>query len=355
MITITPEIKAQLDEQKKQCVFCKIINGEMETNKVYEDKIMFGTLDINPAIEGHMLMMPKEHYPILPYVQQKDFEHIFGNLPKIVNALKKAMLATGATVFIANGGVAGQQSPHFLIHLLPREKGDKHYLYLFDKKKKLDAEKAKQTTDMLVQGLPGFIHSDLKTKPIQAKTAEFLSGIKSEQKVLYEDDKVLCVIYGHAQCIGHIAIYSQKEEHLFEKLDNDSAAHIFRIASLCSSAVFNAMKSQGTNIILKTGISDDNPDGRLCIHIIPRFENDELKLMWEPGKKGDLKKIASKLKDEMSYVEYELKEKKETKPKYDLDKAERMVKLSSKEEHKPAHEPEELDEIKKAINRLRNA
>ena len=70
---LTPEIKAQLQEQKKQCIFCKIISKEMDSKIVFEDKLTLAALDIRPAVKGHTLFMLKEHYPIMPYIQPEEF------------------------------------------------------------------------------------------------------------------------------------------------------------------------------------------------------------------------------------------------------------------------------------------
>ena len=59
-MNLTPEIKAQLEEQKKQCVFCKINYGEIPGKKVFEDDKTVAFLDINPAVKGHILFMLKE-------------------------------------------------------------------------------------------------------------------------------------------------------------------------------------------------------------------------------------------------------------------------------------------------------
>ena len=133
MSNVPPEVQAQLEEQKKNCPFCKIISGEIESKKVYEDELMIGILDINPRIKGHMLLLPKEHYPILPFLPPETFKHMFSRMSSLVNALKESMLSTGCNVMIANGGVAGQQSPHFLVHLFPRENKDGFDKYGFEK------------------------------------------------------------------------------------------------------------------------------------------------------------------------------------------------------------------------------
>ena len=114
---ITPEIKAQLNEQKKQCVFCKIISGEIPGKKVFEDEQTVAFLDINPAVKGHVLLMLKEHYPMPAYVPGDEFKHKFSLIPGLSKAIKSALVKTGIDVFIAVGGPAGQQMPHFSVHL----------------------------------------------------------------------------------------------------------------------------------------------------------------------------------------------------------------------------------------------
>lgn len=110
--------------QRQNCIFCKIIKGEIPSKKVFEDDKLIAILDINPAVKGHALMMTKEHYPILPIIPLDVAGHMFRITRDMSKALKNAMITHNSTVFIANGAVAGQQSPHFLYHLIPREEGD---------------------------------------------------------------------------------------------------------------------------------------------------------------------------------------------------------------------------------------
>lgn len=113
-----------LKQQKANCIFCRIIAGEMESKVVFEDERMTALLDINPAVKGHAIVMTKEHYPIMPLIPPDEFEHLFGRAAALSGSLKSAMLTKRCTLFVANGGVAGQQSPHFLFHLIPRETND---------------------------------------------------------------------------------------------------------------------------------------------------------------------------------------------------------------------------------------
>ncbi len=121
---ISPEQQKMLEEQKKQCIFCQIISGKIPSKKVYEDDLVVGILDINPASKGHVLLMPKEHYPIMPLIPPETFKHLFDKVKAIDKCVKDSLLCKETTIFIANGGAAGQQSAHFMLHIIPRDKGD---------------------------------------------------------------------------------------------------------------------------------------------------------------------------------------------------------------------------------------
>ena len=114
-----------IQQQKEQCIFCKIIKGDIPTIKVYEDDLVIAVMDINPAIKGHVLVMPKEHYPIMPLIPRSTFEHLFKITKYVTRAVKDAVPSTRASIFIANGAIAGQQSSHFMLHIFPRDDGDK--------------------------------------------------------------------------------------------------------------------------------------------------------------------------------------------------------------------------------------
>ena len=113
-----------LAAQKEQCIFCKIIKGDIPAKKVYEDDKIIAILDINPARKGHLLVMPKEHYPILPLMPFDEMQHLFKKTQGLMQSLKDAVLSSHSSLFIANGAAAGQQSPHFLYHIIPRDEND---------------------------------------------------------------------------------------------------------------------------------------------------------------------------------------------------------------------------------------
>src|SRR3989338_5915465 len=121
---LSPEQQKAIDAQKQQCPFCKIVNGEIPSKKIYEDDKLLAILDINPAAKGHLLVMPKEHYPIMPLIPPDMFEYLFTKTKHLSAALKDGLLLFCDTLFIANGYAAGQQSSHFMLHLIPREAPD---------------------------------------------------------------------------------------------------------------------------------------------------------------------------------------------------------------------------------------
>jgi histidine triad (HIT) family protein len=127
-----------LEEQKANCPFCKIVKGDFPSKKVYEDDKILAVLDINPATKGHTLILPKEHYPIITMMPPELFAHLFAKTREIAKCIEEAMVCKGIELFIASGAAAGQQVPHFMIHLVPRDEGDG--LANFDLKKGMATE-----------------------------------------------------------------------------------------------------------------------------------------------------------------------------------------------------------------------
>jgi histidine triad (HIT) family protein len=110
--------------QKKQCIFCQIMGGKMESKKVYEDDLAYAILDINPATAGHILLMPKEHYAIMPQMPEEVVQHLGKVAKKLSLAVLKGLKVQGTTIFVANGLAAGQRAQHFMMHIIPRSEGD---------------------------------------------------------------------------------------------------------------------------------------------------------------------------------------------------------------------------------------
>ncbi|MBW2995510.1 HIT domain-containing protein [Candidatus Woesearchaeota archaeon] len=113
-----------MEEQKANCPFCKIVKGDFPSKKVFEDDKILAVLDINPGAKGHALVLPKEHYPIITMIPPETFAHLFEKTREIAKCIEEAMVCKGIEWFIASGGAAGQQVPHFMIHLIPRDDND---------------------------------------------------------------------------------------------------------------------------------------------------------------------------------------------------------------------------------------
>ncbi len=314
---LTPELKAQLAEQKKQCVYCKITAKEIPSKVVFEDDAALAILDIYPAKKGHVIFTLKEHYPIMPLIPAKELAHFFRLVPALSRAIQSAMVATGINLFIASGGAAGQQFPHFLGHFFPRDKGDGFYNFLFKPGKSLDVEKVSAVQRQLLTLMHNYFSQTQSQKqskstgqlPLPASRENappFLHSIEKEAPVLYQDEKVLCVIPQKSAVPGHLAIYSKTEERTIGKLSPEDSTHLFITASFAASALFDGLGAQGTNILLKSGFSDDNPEGRLCVHILPRFMGDSLQgMLWSPKPPDyNLDEIASKIKDKTWNIKY---------------------------------------------------
>ncbi len=113
-----------IELQRKNCIFCKIIQGEIPSNEIYSDEKVLVILDINPANEGHCLLLPKHHYQILPQIPDDLISYLSVIAKKTSRILLKAIGVKGTTIFIANGAIAGQKAPHFMLHIIPRKHND---------------------------------------------------------------------------------------------------------------------------------------------------------------------------------------------------------------------------------------
>jgi histidine triad (HIT) family protein len=119
---MSPEERS--DHQVKNCIFCKIIKGEIPSKKFYEDSNFVGILDINPGSKGHVLVLPKKHVQIMPQLGTELNGELGIVSKKISSKVKKAIGVSATSVFVANGAVAGQNAPHFMMHIIPRRNSD---------------------------------------------------------------------------------------------------------------------------------------------------------------------------------------------------------------------------------------
>lgn len=111
------------------CIFCKIIKGDIPCSKVYEDEDFLAFLDIGPVNKGHTLIIPKEHHETLLDTPDYIMERIGPIIRKVAAAVKSVTGADGLNVMQSNNASAGQIVPHLHFHLIPRfqKDGFKHW------------------------------------------------------------------------------------------------------------------------------------------------------------------------------------------------------------------------------------
>lgn len=111
------------------CIFCKIIRGEVPCTKVYEDENVLAFLDIGPINKGHTLVIPKEHYTNILDIDEKALDEVSHVVRRLAPIVKKVMNADGINIMSSNGKAAGQSVMHSHIHIIPRYEDDglKHW------------------------------------------------------------------------------------------------------------------------------------------------------------------------------------------------------------------------------------
>lgn len=108
------------------CIFCKIVAGELPSCKVYEDADTLAFMDIGPIIKGHTLVIPKKHYDPLTATPTAVLQQLIVSVQKIAQAQLAGLKTDGINIVQANGKAAGQVVPHVHFHVIPRFSDDGH-------------------------------------------------------------------------------------------------------------------------------------------------------------------------------------------------------------------------------------
>ncbi|MHC4622501.1 MAG: HIT family protein [Planctomycetota bacterium] len=106
------------------CIFCKMVAGEVPVTKIYEDEVVLAFLDIGPVSDGHTLVIPKQHFERLHDCPAELLEQVASRLGKIAKAVRVGMNSDGYNVLCNNGRAAGQLVEHLHFHIIPRSSGD---------------------------------------------------------------------------------------------------------------------------------------------------------------------------------------------------------------------------------------
>jgi histidine triad (HIT) family protein len=111
----------------QDCLFCKIVAGQLPCSKVYEDADTLAFLDIGPIVKGHTLVIPKAHHDPLTGTPVEVLQRLIAVVQKVARAQVTALKADGVNVAQANGRAAGQLVPHIHFHVIPRFEADGHH------------------------------------------------------------------------------------------------------------------------------------------------------------------------------------------------------------------------------------
>ena len=162
--------------QRKQCIFCQIVQGKVQSRKIYEDEKALAILDINPANPGHTLLMTKEHYSIMPQLPDDEIAHIFMVAKSLSNSMLKSIDAQGTNIIVMNGIAAGQRAQHFMVHVIPRK--DKDGVEFMLPQKTMSQEEIEDTGNKIIASLTGTAKPKTKDDKADLDNISKLLGAK---------------------------------------------------------------------------------------------------------------------------------------------------------------------------------
>ena len=107
-----------------ECIFCSIVAGASPCHEIYRDDATFALMDINPANDGHCLVIPKAHFGNIFEMPPEAFAAVASTVVKVARAVNDELRPGGLSVLQANGALAGRTVPHVHVHILPRRADD---------------------------------------------------------------------------------------------------------------------------------------------------------------------------------------------------------------------------------------
>ena len=134
--------------EEKDCIFCKIIKGEISAHKVYENEHAVAFLDINPVHDGHTLVVPKKHFEDFVHIPKQELQGLAEAVQQVAKAVRESVKADGINIGLNIGRAAGQLVFHAHFHVIPRyaDDGLKHWKRVSEKQPEFNkvAEKIRQ-------------------------------------------------------------------------------------------------------------------------------------------------------------------------------------------------------------------
>ncbi len=106
------------------CIFCRIIAGELKAHTIHEDESVLAFLDIHPSSRGHALVIPKAHAERLDLLEDRHVGPLFSGVKRVMRLLEKTLRPEGLNIGWNHGWAAGQRVNHLHVHVIPRYAGD---------------------------------------------------------------------------------------------------------------------------------------------------------------------------------------------------------------------------------------
>ena len=139
----------------EDCIFCKIINGEIPSTRVYHDDVVTAFLDLSQTTPGHMLVVPNKHIPDIFAYDDELAASVFSRIPKIARALRDSNKdIKGINILNNNGKVAYQSVFHSHFHLVPRYSSEDDFAMRFkDNSGNYNQEKLQKIADSIANNI----------------------------------------------------------------------------------------------------------------------------------------------------------------------------------------------------------
>ncbi len=155
-------------------------------------------------------------------------------------------------------------------------------------------------------------------------SCEICEMIESKKGLLYEDERAAVLLAPNPATLGHVLVVPKEHHPILEQVPDFVAGHLFNVANKVSSAIFESLNIQGTNVIIENGVAAGQSLPHVSLNVVPRLQNDNMNLSWQPKQLSE---------EEMSTVELKVKdftkvigdfEREKPKP-IELDRAPNMI------------------------------
>ena len=131
------------------CIFCKIVSGEIPARKIHDTERSLAFLDAFPLTKGHMLVIPKTHYVKIQEMNERDNADLFESVRILAGKIEH--LSPSSLIAVHNGKESGQEIPHVHVHIIPRHQADGAgpVHSMFTRRPKLSDDEFKEISEIL--------------------------------------------------------------------------------------------------------------------------------------------------------------------------------------------------------------